>query len=141
MRTQPLAQAPHHVAILVADLERATRFYVDVLGMSVHATRANWLMVGGQPALHLIEVPARDVGPRYPMEHVALRVASLETVRAQLLAHGLTPWQNGLDWSQRDITDESSSLDWGLGTLFVRDPDGNAIEFVQDGRGIFAQHL
>jgi len=30
-------------------------------------------------------------------------------------------------------------LDFGTGTLFVRDPDGNLLEFLQMGRGFFTE--
>jgi catechol 2,3-dioxygenase-like lactoylglutathione lyase family enzyme len=30
-------------------------------------------------------------------------------------------------------------LDFGTGTLFVRDPDGNLVEFLQMRRGIFTE--
>jgi catechol 2,3-dioxygenase-like lactoylglutathione lyase family enzyme len=136
-----VGESLHHVAIVVQDSPRATRFYVDVLGFRVHPTKPNWLLLDGHGAVHLIERPDREQGSeRYPAAHLALRVASLEAVRDRLLAAGLTPWQNGLDWTNRDILDTSASLDWGIGTLFVLDPGGNAVEFIEPGRGIFALH-
>ena len=35
-----------------------------------------------------------------------------------------------------DVTSSNDPLDFGIGTLFVDDPDGNAVEFLQPGRGI-----
>ena len=135
------AESLHHVAIVVRDSEEATRFYVEVLGLTVHPTKPNWLLLDGHGAVHLIELREREPGSeRYPTAHLALRVASLEAVRDRLLAAGLTPWQNGLDWSHRDVADPGVSLDWGIGTLFVLDPDGHAVEFIEAGRGIFAVH-
>ena len=131
-----------HAAVVVQDAERARRFYVDVLGLEAHPTKPNWLLIDGHGAVNVLEL--RDRAPRterYPPAHFALRVASLEAVRDRLLAAGLVPWQNALDWSSRDITDATSSLDWGIGTLFVLDPDGNGVEFIQAGRGIFAEHV
>jgi catechol 2,3-dioxygenase-like lactoylglutathione lyase family enzyme len=136
-----VAESLHHVAIVIQDSDQATRFYVDVLGFRAHPTKPNWLLLDGHGAVHLIELPERERGSeRYPMAHLALRVASLEAARDRLLEAGRTPWQNGLDWTHRDISDTSVSLDWGIGTLFVLDPDGNAVELIEPGRGIFALH-
>ena len=131
-----------HVAVVVADADRSRRFYVDVLGFVAHPTKPNWLLIDGHGAVNVLELPDREPrSERYPPAHLAIRVASLEAVRDRLLAAGLVPWQNALDWSSRDITDATTSLDWGIGTLFVLDPDGNGVEFMQAGRGIFAEHL
>jgi catechol 2,3-dioxygenase-like lactoylglutathione lyase family enzyme len=129
------------VAVVVADLTRATRFYTDAIGLVRHGTKPNWLLCPGGGAVHLIEWSGHEPDPdRHPQAHLALAVACLEAARDRLFAAGLVPWQNGLDWSHRDVADGSASLDWGIGTLFVRDPDGNAIELVEPGRGIFAAH-
>jgi catechol 2,3-dioxygenase-like lactoylglutathione lyase family enzyme len=134
-------EALDHVAIPVRDAERARGFYRDVVGLKVHPTKPNWLLIDGHGAVNVLELPDREPGSeRYPAAHLAFRVASLEAVRDRLLATGLVPWQNALDWSHRDITDTTTSLDWGIGTLFVLDPDGNGVEFIELGRGIFALH-
>ena len=130
-----------HVAINVHDLERAADFYVRVIGLERHATKPNWFLIGGHGAINVLPVlKGDDPTERYPTAHLAFRVKSLEETRDALLAAGVVPWQNSLQWESRDIVDDSESLDWGIGTLFVRDPDGNGVEFIQAGRGIFAQH-
>jgi len=132
-------EALHHVAVVVADVARSTSFYAGLLGLEPDPARPHWMRCHGGGAIHLIErAPSAAAVAADPRAHVALAVASLEAARDRLLTAGLVPWQNGLDWNTRDIGDARCSLDWGLGTLFVRDPDGNAIEFVQQGRGIFA---
>jgi len=130
-----------HIAINVSDLERAADFYVRVIGLTRHPTKSNWFLIGGHGAINVLPLPNFEpMTERYPTAHLAFRVKSLEATRDALLAAGLVPWQNSLQWENRDVTDDTTSLDWGLGTLFVRDPDGNGIEFIQAGRGIFAQH-
>jgi hypothetical protein len=58
------------------------------------------------------------------------------------LAHGLRPYQLTVDQAQRhDIVAPGDSLDFGIGTIFVEDPDGNTVEFLQQDRGISAQIL
>jgi hypothetical protein len=36
------------------------------------------------------------------------------------------------------VTDVHDSMEYGLGTLFVDDPDCNVVEFIDVNRGIFA---
>jgi catechol 2,3-dioxygenase-like lactoylglutathione lyase family enzyme len=40
----------------------------------------------------------------------------------------------------RPIGSTDRPLDFGIGTIFVRDPDGNLIEFVEKDRGIFGEY-
>lgn len=129
----------HHAAIEVADLARATRFYTDVVGLHPHPRRPHWLAGAGACELHLIEVPdARTAGRPPTRAHIAFVTPSLEEMRDRLLDAGCEPWQNGFDWSARAITGPEQSLDWGIGTIFVSDPDGHVLEFVEIGRGIIA---
>jgi predicted enzyme related to lactoylglutathione lyase len=67
----------NHVAISVTDNERATRFYVDVLGMKPlprpdFGIPGAWLSAGAA-MVHLIEVP--ETPERDPFAHFALSVA------------------------------------------------------------------
>ena len=82
-----------HVVLHVKDLERAKRFYIDLLGFEV-AHESSWqsfLSCGGQQVA-LFEV--RDGGEIHAgdeMNHMALRLASgeYEEVRAVLEAAGV----------------------------------------------------
>jgi hypothetical protein len=59
-----------------------------------------------------------------------------------LLTHGLRPYQLTVDQARRrDITSADEPLDFGIGTIFVEDPDGNTVEFLQPDRGITAEIL
>jgi glyoxylase I family protein len=114
-----------HVGLLVTDTERALAFYRDTLGLAVDEARPDlgysgaWLWAGAQQ-IHLMELPG--AGPRADRpahggrdRHVALAVRDLDVLRRRLE-------QGGIAYTL------SRS---GRQALFCRDPDGNALEFVQ----------
>ncbi len=114
-----------HVGVLVRDTARALAFYRDVLGLTQDLSRPDlgypgaWLWVGGQQ-IHLLELPSPDPTQGRPQHggrdrHVALSVQDLDAVRGTLEA------------AQVPCTLSKS----GRRALFCRDPDGNALEFVE----------
>lgn len=116
----------HHVSLIVADSDRALRFYRDLLGLPVSDLRPNlgfpgaWLDIGGQQ-IHLLELPNPDPVVGRPEHggrdrHVALRVDQLEDLFRRL--------------DEAGISFRMSRS--GRRALFCRDPDGNALEFIQD---------
>jgi catechol 2,3-dioxygenase-like lactoylglutathione lyase family enzyme len=131
----------HHVGIPVTDMVRAEGFYRDVLGFAPCPAKPNWLSVGPGYEVHLM--PSRvAIGAINSARHFAFGVASLVTLVAHLLANGLQPYQLNVDQSARhDITSGQDPLDFGLGTVFVEDPDGNTLEFLQRERGILFEVL
>lgn len=116
-----------HAGLLVADLERARRFYEVVLGLRSVARpdlpyRGAWYDVGGGQQLHLMELPNPDAGTERPAHggrdrHVALGVKDLAALKRRLDAAGVA------------VTMSRS----GRPALFCRDPDHNALEFVELG--------
>lgn len=114
-----------HASLLVSDLPRARTFYEGVLGLSPSPARPAmsfdgvWYDVGaGQ--IHLICLPGPDPVSGRPEHggrdrHTALAVAGWEDLRACLDRAGLA------------YTLSRS----GRRALFVRDPDGNALELVE----------
>jgi glyoxylase I family protein len=108
----------HHVSINVDDVEAATAFYVDGLGLQPRADRpafgfgGAWLDAGGQQ-LHLIEAAV----PNDRGQHFALRVADLDGTIDELRAAGI------------DVSDASPV---GTGRqAFLHDPAGNLVELHQ----------
>jgi len=39
------------------------------------------------------------------------------------------------------VKDPGDPLGFGTGTLFVRNPDGNLIEFIEEGKGLFSVEM
>ncbi|HXX79687.1 MAG TPA: VOC family protein [Ktedonobacteraceae bacterium] len=124
-----------HVALLVKDVERSKRFYVQLLGMEEHPRPSNFNFPGawlrkGSAEIHLIgeDEPGR-VEQVYPggynpdelstghVTHFAFEVADLEETRLYFQSRGI-PIVGG----PRPRGD-------GVMQLYIRDPDGYIIEF------------
>jgi len=114
-----------HASFICEDLAASLVFYGDVLEMSLDATRPNlgypgaWLNLGGQQ-IHLLQLPNPDPSTGRPQHggrdrHVAFAVENLSALVERL--------------QQFDIPFSVSKS--GRQALFVRDPDGNALEFVE----------
>lgn len=115
----------HHASLLVADTARALAFYRDLLGLAVIAERPDlgfpgaWLRVGAQQ-IHLLELPNPDPVTGRPDHggrdrHLALHVQDLDGLAGRLDRAGIP------------FTRSRS----GRAALFCRDPDANALEFMQ----------
>lgn len=115
-----------HAAFLIADLARSRNFYQQLLGLSPNPGRPDlgypgiWYDVGAQQQIHLMQLPDPEAGLQRPQHggrdrHVALAVDDLEELKRRLDAAGIA------------CTLSKS----GRRALFCRDPDGNALEFVQ----------
>ena len=113
-----------HASLLVADLARSRAFYEGVIGLVPSPSRPQmgfdgvWYDIGGAQ-IHLICQPNPDPVTGRPEHggrdrHTALAVKDWEGLRGKLDAAGLT------------YTLSKS----GRRALFVRDPDGNALELV-----------
>ncbi len=124
----------NHVGIRVLDLERATRFYVDLLGLTPRPEKPNWLSVGDSYCFHLMPTTG-EPEPIDIARHVAFEVPDIHETAAQLLAMGLQPYQSDLEHNRHTVTSTDDPLDFGIATLFIEDPDGNTLEFVQLGHG------
>jgi glyoxylase I family protein len=117
--------AIHHGSVIVEDTETALSFYRDILGLRQNMQRPSlgypgaWLDVGDQQ-IHLLELANPDPRTGRPDHggrdrHIALSVKSVDGIIARL------------EENQWAYTASSS----GRRALFCRDPDGNALEFVE----------
>ncbi|WP_455222029.1 VOC family protein [Kaarinaea lacus] len=114
-----------HSSVIVQDTKTALNFYQGVLGLTLDESRPDlgypgaWLNVGNQQ-IHLLELSNPDPISGRPAHggrdrHVALAVNNINELQSKLE-------QAGLEFSR------SKS---GRNALFTRDPDGNALEFIE----------
>lgn len=114
-----------HVSLLVSDLARARDFYEGVLGLVPSRKRPQMDFAGvwydiGAAQIHLLALPSPDPVDGRPAHggrdrHAALAVEGWEALRRELDRRGIA------------YTLSRS----GRKALFVRDPDGNALELVE----------
>lgn len=106
----------HHLALRVADVERARAFYSDLLGLrelrrfedAGGALRSVWL--GADPVVLMLETQLKGAGPVSGSAHVlALAVESLHE------------WEERLQAAGARIEDRTAY------TLYLRDPDGHRV--------------
>jgi len=117
--------------LTVTDLDRATRFYRDVLHLQlahvVHARRAAFFWIGS-PGNAMLGLWETGSGPQRMISHTAFR-ASLDDVVAApgaLRSAGLTP----LDFDGQP-TDQPVVFAWmPAASVFFHDPDGNLLEYI-----------
>lgn len=116
----------HHVSLIVEDLNIALAFYQEVLGLEIDKTRPDlgypgaWLTLPGQQQIHLMQLDDPDKNSERPEHggrdrHVAFAVSSTDKIAASL------------DALEIPYTKSRS----GRKALFCRDPDGNALEFIE----------
>lgn len=127
-----------HIGIRVRDLDRALRFY-HVLGFSLlhravgddvaiirNADNVELNLIfnanAGEPEINVL----MDTPDKYPgYTHMALRVASIPTTIAALKANDIAITQGPVSFD-----------DSGQVSVFVRDPDRNAIELRGRDQGV-----
>ena len=124
----------NHVGLRIRDLERSRAFY-EVLGFEFivgpigpepvavmehpSGVNINFILNAGDDASAdniLMDVSAKHTG----YTHIALEISDRESVKQQLTKAGVS------------ITETVELLD-GAVFFFIRDPDGNVIEFHQPG--------
>jgi len=111
--------------MLVEELPRSRAFYEGVLGLKPNSVRPDmsfdgvWYELGAQQ-IHLLCLPNPEKGLVRPEHggrdrHVALGVDSVEELAEKLNLAGI-PYTRSQS---------------GRAALFCRDPDGNALEFIE----------
>ena len=114
-----------HSSVIVKDTQTALEFYQGVLGLEIDDSRPElgfpgaWLNIGSQQ-IHLLELLNPDPVTGRPKHggrdrHVALAVNDIDALQEKLEQAGL------------EFTRSKS----GRKALFTRDPDGNALEFIE----------
>lgn len=112
----------HHCSIKVTDMERAVRFYSEVLGLQeveIPSTftpagiHVRWFVLGDEQ-IHLMPADAPD---QLSSRHFALHVDDARAAREQLQSHG--------------VEFQETTVIPGADRLFIHDPDGNLIELIE----------
>jgi glyoxylase I family protein len=115
-----------HATILVENLDAARRFYEQVLGLASSPSRPEmsfagvWYDLGPHQQLHLMRLPNPEAGLQRPLNggrdrHIAFAVDDLSALMHKLEGAGMK-----YNLSQT-----------GRRALFCRDPDANALEFIE----------
>ncbi|XP_031487324.1 glyoxylase I 4 [Nymphaea colorata] len=117
----------HHVGILCENLERSLDFYQNLLGLEINEARPDdklpyrgaWLWVGSE-MIHLMELPNPDPTTGRPEHggrdrHACLSIRDVSRLKEIFDKAGI-PYTLSRS---------------GRPAIFARDPDGNALEFVQ----------
>ena len=116
----------HHASFIVEDINIALAFYTEVLGLETDPSRPDlgypgaWLILPGQQQLHLMQLDDPDKNSVRPEHggrdrHVAFSVNSIDEIATTL----------------ENVDMSFSKSRSGRKALFCRDPDGNALEFIE----------
>jgi glyoxylase I family protein len=116
----------HHATLLTSDLAKSRAFYENVLGLHLARNRPQmsfdgvWYDIAANQQIHLMLLPNPEAGLRRPAHggrdrHIAVGVKDLQKLKACLDAAGIP------------CTTSQS----GRRAVFCRDPDQNALEFVE----------
>jgi catechol 2,3-dioxygenase-like lactoylglutathione lyase family enzyme len=116
----------HHTTFISSDLARSRLFYEDVLGLQADSKRPTmsfegvWYNVGSGQQIHLMLLPDPEMGLQRPQHggrdrHVAFGVSELAWLMTRLDAANI----------------QYSVSQSGRRALFCRDPDQNALEFIE----------
>ena len=122
-----LTRGAHHVSLVVRDTERSRLFYGGLLGLE-EIERPDFGIPGawyqaGPIQLHLVEPPQEVDSGTPPAEftvfasHVAFEIEDSDAVASALSGEGF----------------EVKGVGSPSGQMFVRDPDGNLVEFIRPG--------
>jgi catechol 2,3-dioxygenase-like lactoylglutathione lyase family enzyme len=112
----------HHYSVVVADMDRAIKFYRDTLGLQeigIPSTfppaglRVRWFQLGDQ---HIHLMPGQQSDPVSP-RHIALAIDDAPAARDYFRA--------------KNIEIHEQTLIPGADRFVISDPDGNNIELIE----------
>jgi catechol 2,3-dioxygenase-like lactoylglutathione lyase family enzyme len=124
--------APDYVVLIVADLDRALRFYTEVLGLRPGHRSGDYAQLDTgvtRVALYtrramenILGVPVEPPASNAPAFELGFKVADVDAAFGEIVARGALP-----------VVPPTDRF-WGQRTAYVRDPDGHLIELAQDLR-------
>ena len=122
--------APDYVILIVDDLDRALRFYTEVLGLKLGHRSLDYAQLdtgATRLALYTRSAMANTLGrslqapgANAPGFEIGFKVADVDAAVNELIARGISP-----------VVPPTDRF-WGQRTAYVRDPDGHLIELAQD---------
>jgi len=123
---------PDYVVLIVEDLDRALRFYTEVLGLRLGhrsgdyaqlATGATRVGLYTRDAMaKTLGTPLKKSSQNAPGFEIGFKVPDVDAVFSELVGRGASPAM------------PPTTRPWGQRTAYVRDPDGHLIELAQDLR-------
>jgi catechol 2,3-dioxygenase-like lactoylglutathione lyase family enzyme len=125
-------RAPDYVVLIVGDLDRALKFYTDVLGLRLGHRSGDFAQLDtGATRLALytriamaktVGIPLQPPAQDAPGFEIGFKVNDVDAAFAELLQRGAA------------AVTSPTNRPWGQRTAYVRDPDGHLIELAQDLR-------
>ncbi|MEO8649845.1 MAG: VOC family protein [Acidobacteriota bacterium] len=131
-------KAVNHICVVVRNLDKTRGFLENIIGCKQHAAMESWFRIPDQETtIHLIDIEDADVPSEDDLfhyyRHAALEVDDIKEISRRALTHGYPAFQMDVEGEEENIDSPDASLNFGLKTVFVRDPDGNLWEFAQRG--------
>lgn len=121
---------PDYVILIVSDLERALRFYTEVLGLPLGHRSGPYAQFNTgttRLALYSRDAMAQTLGmslispaDNAPGFELGFKVPDVNAAFAEIVAHGAP------------VVTPPTDRPWGQRTAYIRDPDGHLIELAQD---------
>ncbi|HXV81049.1 MAG TPA: VOC family protein [Candidatus Binatia bacterium] len=124
--------APDYIILIVENLDRALRFYTEVLGLRLGHRSGDYAQFdtgATRLALYARSAMAKTLGvslaspaANAPGFEIGFKVADVDAVFRELVARGALP-----------VVPPTDRF-WGQRTAYVRDPDSHLVELAQDLR-------
>ena len=124
-----------HFGLVVSDVNRAEEFYTTVLGLPRHPRRPGWLILNESHVLRLIPSsdPAAMEAKHHSYRHIALQASDSPAVLHILPKSRPLAVEAVVSRPGRLLSSDPDPVDFGEGSLLVRDPDDNLVEFLELG--------
>jgi catechol 2,3-dioxygenase-like lactoylglutathione lyase family enzyme len=104
-----------HLFVLVSDLERARRFYVDELGLDLLMETPGYIRVGGGGGFHLGIEAGRPENVSAPGIEIVIEVDDVDRRYQELVASGVR------------FSGPPEDQEWGARHAWLIDPDGHRL--------------
>lgn len=122
----------NHVTLLVKNKDASEKFYTEILGLQKHSVgNSLWIRVGDQ-FIHLTDTSGK--GEKNSFSHFAIETENVVDYVKNLSKKGVEVFDIG-----KDMEEVPANFDFNNPSrqFFIRDVDGNLIEFVDSGSKFF----